>query len=154
MRPDNPPLSPCKDDDNAICCRALKCYICLIMYVWTYLITKLSPLIRYCYIRAPMTKNEVIKKLSNINGFFCWRCTCFWLLRKIICHNYNILVTICGCGQRPNEVYSYLLPATVGNWYRVQLFSWMIKLSFRLLALVYTKIIFKHEMLTVVEMTR
>ena len=130
------------------------------MYVWTFLITKLSPLIRYCYIRAPMTKNEVIKKLSNINGFFCWRCTCFWPLRKIICHNYNILVTICGCWQRPNEVYSYLLPATVGNWYRVQLFSWMIKRSFRLLSfitmlhLAYTQIIFKHEMLTVVEITR
>ena len=40
--------------------------------------------------------------------------------------------SICGCWQRPNEVYSYLLPATVENWYRVQLFSWMIKFSFHL----------------------
>ena len=67
------------------------------------------------------------------------------------CHNYNILVTICGCWQRANEVYSYLLPATVGNWYMVQLFSWMIKLSFRLLTLItmphlaYTKTIFKQK---------
>ena len=34
------------------------------------MVTKLSPLIRYGYIRASMMKNEVIKKLSNINGCF------------------------------------------------------------------------------------